>query len=465
MSVNRQLRTLLTVSLTVALILSISISAASARRRYSGRSARWSHGRAVLTPVATPSSPASTTTTAVTTTTTRAATPVLPPSTTTSTTTTQPTPPPASPPGSTSTATTYAGPLVIRAGGTYSGNWESDDPTVPAVSIQTSDPVIIQNCNVRGKYDLIRTAYSHTKVTVQNCNGFGMNPGVAGQAPGRFFFSENFDNATVQNNYLEGTAGIRIATYNGNHTTDTVRILRNRSKNIDGRWSTGTGFSTTGFDRVAFVQLVQDSAIPGAEIAWNEDINEPQNSRVEDNINIYESSGTSTAPILIHDNYIQGAYAALPESQQFSGGGIDTDGASGGTQWVRVYNNQVVGTSNYGLGLVAGANNVFYNNRAISSGLLPNGHQILAQNVGAIDWNMYSYGGFTNNVVRDNVIGWYRPATSALTPSYFPDCPSACTGNTALHGGAAVTLADEAAERVSWDAKVLAAGLTLGSQQ
>lgn len=359
--------------------------------------------------------------------------------------------------------TAYTGPLVIRAGGVYSGNWESNNPSVPAVTIETADPVTIQNCNIRGKYDLIRTSIDHTKVTVQNCNGYGLNPGAVGQPPGRFFFAEVFDRATIEHNYLNNTAGIRLATYAGNGTTDTVKIRYNRSANIDGRWSNGAGYSTgsTDFDRVSFVQFVSNVSIPGVEISWNEDINQPSVSRVEDNINIFETSGTSGSHILIHDNYIQGAYAALPESQDFTGGGIDTDGGSGGSRYVDVYNNQIVSTSNYGIGLVAGANNVFYNNRMVSSGLLANGHQIHIANVGAIDWNAYSFSGFTNNIVRDNVIGWYQPANSTQNNTYFPACPSACTGNAALHSGV-ITLADEAAEKTTWDKKVSTEGVILG---
>ena len=57
-----------------------------------------------------------------------------------------------------------------------------------------------------------------------------------------------------------------------------------------------------------FLQIEKVQNVPGIEIGWNQVINEPGKSRVEDNISIYESSGTSGSPILIHDNYINGAY-------------------------------------------------------------------------------------------------------------------------------------------------------------
>ena len=43
----------------------------------------------------------------------------------------------------------YKGPIIISKGGTYSGNWQSLNPNIPAVRIRTSQPVIIQNSNIR----------------------------------------------------------------------------------------------------------------------------------------------------------------------------------------------------------------------------------------------------------------------------------------------------------------------------
>ena len=55
-------------------------------------------------------------------------------------------------------------------------------------------------------------------------------------------------------------------------------------------------------------QLDKVRHLAGVEIAWNEVINEPGNSAVEDNISIYLSSGTPQSPIRIHDNFIRGAF-------------------------------------------------------------------------------------------------------------------------------------------------------------
>ncbi|MFK7604419.1 NPCBM/NEW2 domain-containing protein, partial [Deinococcus sp. SM5_A1] len=78
----------------------------------------------------------------------------------------------------------YSGPLVITKGGTYRGNWESMNPNVPAVFIQTSEPVVIEGSNLRGRGNLIRGW--KVNLTVRNSNGYGMNPNVSGAYAGRF---------------------------------------------------------------------------------------------------------------------------------------------------------------------------------------------------------------------------------------------------------------------------------------
>ena len=229
-------------------------------------------------------------------------------------------------------AIVYSGPIVITSGGTYSGNWQSNNPNVAAVTISTTAPVIIDNSNIQSKGDLIDTGVSGVNLTVKNTSGYGLNPGVAGDSPGRFLDAYEFDNIVVKNDYLQSTAGIELRSYKGNHTpSNTVKILNNQVLNIDGRISNGAGGwlnynertpirggpTQSGYNIVQFVQLSKVYSVPGIEIAWNQVINQPGNSRVEDNINIYESSGTSSSPILIHDNYIQGAYTINPSQGNY----------------------------------------------------------------------------------------------------------------------------------------------------
>src|SRR6185295_18651269 len=92
------------------------------------------------------------------------------------------------------TRTLLASPIVITKGGTYTGTWESLDPNTPAVRINTSEPVTIENATIRSKGDLIVSGTSHTNITVRNVQGYGLNPDVYGRLNGEWIAVDNFDN-------------------------------------------------------------------------------------------------------------------------------------------------------------------------------------------------------------------------------------------------------------------------------
>jgi hypothetical protein len=309
--------------------------------------------------------------------------------------------------------------FVIDRGGTYSGAWESDDANVACVRIDTSEPVIIENSTLRGRGILIVSDKRQAKITIRNTRGMGVNPNAAGRCVGRFANIERFASATIENCSLENTAGIYLLDYAGDHSErQTVRIVGNTSRNIDGRHSDGHGGYTSGFGLVQFAQLDKCRQLAGAEIAWNQVINEPERSRVEDNISIYMSSGTATSPLRIHDNFIRGGYPTNPEKDPYAGGGImlgdgvSDDGPAGDSSFVLAERNQVLDTTNYGIAISAGHDNQMVANRIVSAGVLADGKRIAAQNVGAYVWDSYKAGEkrFFNNSGRDNLIGWAKAA-------------------------------------------------------
>ena len=369
---------------------------------------------------------------------------------------------------------TYSGPITITKGGTYTGNWQSLDPEKAAVTISTSEPVVIENANIQSRGALIRSRYAKANVTVRNTRGVALNPGLPASdraAPGYFLHLEEFQSAVVENNELVGTAGIYLRKYLGDAAKgQTVQILRNRALNIDGRYSDGPDrFSATGYARVQFVQFNDVRHIAGAQIAWNEIVNEPGKSRVEEVINMYVSSGTAQSPVRIHDNYIQGAYPNVPTAQTYGGGGIMLgDGPSSNKEdaaaYLQAYNNQVIGTTNQGIAIAAGHDISAYDNRVISSGLLADGTPLPAQNVGVYVWDLHgdrARGTFYNNSMRGNLVAWARPLRSptARNDFWFPHCTD-CTGNTAAQGP--VTRAMEEQEFGRWQEKVRSAQIVVG---
>jgi hypothetical protein len=299
--------------------------------------------------------------------------------------------------------------LIITRGGVYSGDYST-------IRIDTSEPVTIENATLGGEGALITSHYHHANVTIRNVRASGADDA---HHAGRFVSLEGFDNVVIENCLLERTEGIYLLDYAGNRTSgQTVKILRNIAREIDGRKADGKGGYGGDANLVQFVQLDKVRHVPQMEIAWNQVINTPGRSRVEDNINIYLSSGTAESPLKIHDNFIQGAYPPDPARQGYSGGGIllgdgvSHDGVEGDAGFVQAFDNQVLDTSNYGIAIAAGHDNQIYANRIVSTGVLADGAAIAAQNVGVYIWDSYHAGKahFFNNSGHDNLIGWSKGA-------------------------------------------------------
>ncbi|WP_238395784.1 glycosyl hydrolase [Pontibacter pudoricolor] len=302
-------------------------------------------------------------------------------------------------------AQNYSQPIVITKGGTYTGNWESTSADVPAVDIQTSEPVVIIDSNIRSAGILIKSWYHNADITVKNTNGYGLSPTTyTGSAKTRRFIVLNdFKNLVVENCYLEGTAGISVGdNYRGNGTPgQTVKIRYNLVKNIDGRVYAGTVHSQ-------FVQFNFRGSLPHAEIAWNQVINEPNRSLVEDNISIHNSRGTAASPIQIHNNYIQGAYPLFAADSSFSGGGILMDGDGDlktCTAYVEAYENHLVNLGNYSMGIASGNNIRFHHNRAVNAATFKDAKRFSMYTSGIWCLDYYKKGTTFSNSIDNNIVG------------------------------------------------------------
>ena len=300
----------------------------------------------------------------------------------------------------------FQGPLIITEEGTYTGKWESKDADVPVIDVRTKEPVIIENAVIRGAGPLIRSLGYSANITVRNTEGYGITPTPYSdyKKPRRFLAVDVFRNIVVENCYLENTAGIYLGQrYEGDGTpNNTVKIRYNKVRNIDGRIYNGMAI-------VQFVQFNYRGEAPHIEIAWNEVINEPDKSAVEDNINIYNSRGTASSPIRIHNNYIQGAFPFPANSEKYTGGGIITDSpgtdSTMATAYLKVYDNQLVGLGNYCLGIAGGNNIEMYRNRAIVSARFPDGTLYKCWSGGIWAKDYYKLNSTFNNQMHHNVLG------------------------------------------------------------
>lgn len=383
--------------------------------------------------------------------------------------------------------------LLITKPGVYSGVWSSGRADIPVVRVRTPGPVVIENSSLTGPGDLIRAEVDRANITVRNCRGTGLNPNVAGRIPGRFFTGGKCARVLIENNEFSHTSGIDLLNYQGDFKPDnTFKIIRNIANNIDGRKSDGHGGwldfnarvpldggkTELGHEDVHFVILDKVRGLPGVEIAWNQVINQPADSRVEDVINIYLSSGTQGSPIQIHDNFIHGAYNIRPWERdsadanyrydwQYSGGGIllgdgNPDSPDHAPGWVDAFHNQVINTSNYGIAISAGHNLCFHDNRILSSGRLPDGRPIPTQNVGAYIWDIHKGTGntprtFFDNSAHDNLVGWAKETGRNDTWT-----PHESTITRTTHYPNPITAETEQVESTLWKEKLEKAGVILG---
>jgi hypothetical protein len=373
----------------------------------------------------------------------------------------------------------WSGPLTITQGGTYSGNWRSTDPNTPAVTVATTAPVLIQNSYVTGPYDLIADRFTRSHLTVKNVIGIAVNPNVRGQINGLFIDAENPSLLDVENCYFENVPfGVWVRGYGGSRDgTETITILNNRGRNMLGLESDGNNGYLPGetyWQWSHAIQLSNMASVPGIQIAWNEIVNYPHQSLVNENINFYDSGGTADSPAAVHDNYIQGAYAYNPAIDSYNGGGFTTDGSGKDTvqtasAYNSVYNNQVVGTVNMGIEFGAGHDNVAYNNTVISSGLLSDGTKIPAQNVGLTVYDAYgnvANGSMYNNEMHNNTVGWMCWASQCAwdgyrNDKYFPLDNSDYSTNQSISANP-ITLQAEDGEYATWLAKLSANGMAVG---
>jgi hypothetical protein len=362
----------------------------------------------------------------------------------------------------------YSGPITITSGGTYSGNWASTSASEPAVSIRTREPVIIENCNVRGPGNLIASRFSDSDgfpgvdVTIRNCVGTGTGGLDVARTSGHFFVGVWPRRVVIENNYFASTTGIWVIGDKQAGALSALRMVGNRVLNVTG-----------GHNAVAITEV---SNAPGTEVAWNEIINEPFQSYQEDVILTYRLVASAADPARVHSNFVDGAYSRNPRVDPSTGSGINAGDSSDnltGNRFVYAYDNHVVRPVNVGMFIAAGSDNLLYGNRILRSGLLPDGSRIDFRFTGMYVWDccygQVASGAFRNNIARDNLVG-YESVDAAGNVTRHPDkldnCAtdaagrSLCTGNTAPVGR--ITPAQEDAERGRWLDRVAARGQAMG---
>lgn len=333
---------------------------------------------------------------------------------------------------------------IISAGGTY-----TSDPFTGQITISTTQPVTIVNSTLTYKGGtLIRTSGgTPPNLTLHNCTIDG--------ASHRILDCDSFSSITMINCSIEKTSGITLVG-NGN-----VSLLYNRHHNIQ-RVSGGVG-------NFLQVRLYQTGNF---EVAWNEIVNEYNQSDPEDIFSIYHSSNTWW-----HHNYLQGQFHPGNGSGS-SQNGITLDGYGGSGQPVNnnvIEENILVRTLSIAVFPTStgpAANNMFRNNRYTNAGFLDDG----------TTRNYYGYQGMsvkpggTNNQAHGNVLGAMKGTSQGSgrgNDGEFSGEPRG-NGNGSTTGawadnyhmapvGGTITRAMEDDEWDLWQSRLTSEGITIGA--
>ena len=333
-----------------------------------------------------------------------------------------------------------SGTLTITQGGNYSGEWLSNS-SAPAVRISTSEPVVIENSKVTNLAGgaLIEADFPlAVNITIRNVQAFG--------GAGRFFEAEGFKTVIIENNTIDNTGGVKLAS---SASGSTVKISRNKHRNIQ---------DTTGSNFGNFVQLaeVQGGSI---EISWNEIINEYNKSHPEDIVSLYK-----TANARIHDNYFQHSSTPGNAYNTSSQGTVTVESSdSAGPFSVNneIWNNQFIDTVNgvyFGPGT---SNNFAHHNRLIQDGFLPGGVTRMGNGWSGMSIQL----GGTNNHMHDNISGYVNRDGQRMDWIPMEGAPEGAGSEIAKN----ITLPDpitqltEQAEWTLWQQKLSASGVTLGA--
>ena len=262
--------------------------------------------------------------------------------------------------------------------------------------IVTREPVTISDSTVTNLAggDLIATnPWVLADVTLTRVTGHG--------GTGRFFTTRGFKAVTIRNCTIDRTGGIYLVQA---ATGGSIVVTRNKQRNVQG---------ALGAHR-HFLQLHDVTSVATVDVSWNEIVNVFGQSSVEDVISIYDSAHVS-----VHDNYIKGAYP-IASGGGYSGSGIMIEEDSYDNE---IFDNQVVDTTNAGIGIAGGHDNHVHGNTVLSDGKLDNGTPLAAANVGIYVWNSKSSAGWANNHATGNTVGWRR-ADGARNYMWFPSAPA-----------------------------------------
>ncbi|MEO7980318.1 MAG: lamin tail domain-containing protein [Sporichthyaceae bacterium] len=290
--------------------------------------------------------------------------------------------------------TAFQGPLTITSGGTYTGRYESTVASRPAVTIATSEPVVLSHMTVRHKGSGVFAQSTRANVTIVNSSFKATNPGSVEEQWDVYAFQPKA--LVVEHNTFVDGHGVTI---DGNNvTTSPFRINFNDFVDV-GRYDATEMVGPVHTDKVL---------APGGQVQWNRSTATYGRSVIEDAFGFSRTNGGAGDPLDIGHNLVNGAYPHSGNGSDFTGGAFDL--GDGGGSWLLAHDNTAVNYTNNGF-------------------MIPSGHDIEHRNSVAVYDGRAGFS--TSGPVVSSTFG--NGVTTWHNPSYPPSSAVTVTGMKAGH--------------------------------
>lgn len=325
------------------------------------------------------------------------------------------------------TGSALAQAVTITAGGTYSG-YNINTPG-DGIYIATTAAVTIENSTIVAGGRAITNDHNNTittgvNVTIVNCalssnasSNSGSNQLVYFWQPAVVYITQTNINGEVTTTGVEAVPGVLIAKAMADSTAD-IYVYQNQI-----------------LDCSPAVQIAGFTNDPNIEIFFNQIWQSPYWSHT-DQINIYESGGTSSSNLLIQENLVcQNPDAPVVPYSPYSSGIIADCGSNyPGSTNVNIYANTVLNGGQVGIAVSS-------NNTATSNNIMGIGYS--SNESYGLGWGASSC---SVGTATGNIVGWWDKAETKVL-NFIPS--SLSTTNTAK-GKDFITLAKEKTWYSNW---------------
>lgn len=244
---------------------------------------------------------------------------------------------------------------------------------------------VIEGFEISGSSDKYLIVLSNCENVIIRNNKLHSSPTKVG------VYLDNSKNITIVDNTFENVqSGLKA------HRSQGVKFEYNDVKNVTG--------PLRGGDRIGNMAQFDKVSGAGNSISYNVADNLPGQSAPEDVINLFQSHGTASSPIIVKGNWIRGG------GPSDSGGGIIL-GDMGGSHQI-AEDNIVVDGGQYGISIAGGNHLVIRNNKVY-------GKQNSFTNVGIYAANWSPDLGQTDNITVENNSVNYRNKNGVLNNYWF----------------------------------------------